>query len=137
MTAVAIFDFDFYFRRTPANVRKLRGLAADLEAVLMKPYYPVSGMLRISRDEDGLQLDFMGEIHGVPGPLPRPMVAINVGLQPVVKASSTKTADPSSAMTNRRVPSGVIAIRLIATGKMTEPIAALINVDMTVTVRLG
>ena len=25
----------------------------------------VSGMLRISRDEDGLQLDFMGEIHGV------------------------------------------------------------------------
>jgi hypothetical protein len=62
---VTTVDFDFFFRRTPANVRKLRDIASELEAVLMKPYYPVSGMLRISRDEDGLQLDFMGEIHGV------------------------------------------------------------------------
>ena len=62
---VTTVDFDFFFRRTPANVRKLRDIAAELEAVLMKPYYPVSGMLRISRDEDGLQLDFMAEIHGV------------------------------------------------------------------------
>jgi len=62
---VTTVDFDFFFRRTPANVRKLRDIAAELEAVLMKPYYPVSGMLRITRDEDGLQLDFMGEIHGV------------------------------------------------------------------------
>ena len=62
---VTTIDFDFLIRRTPANVRKLSAIAADLEAVLMKPHYPVSNMLRISRDEDGLQLDFMGEIHGV------------------------------------------------------------------------
>jgi hypothetical protein len=62
---VTTVDFDFYFRRTPANVRKLRDIAVELEAVLMRPHYPVSGMLRISRDEDGLQLDFMAEIHGV------------------------------------------------------------------------
>src|SRR4051794_2764693 len=62
---VTTIDFDFLFRRTPANVRKLSAIAADLEAVLMKPHYPVSSMLRISRDDDGLQLDFMGEIHGV------------------------------------------------------------------------
>ena len=31
----------------------------------MKPHYPVSSMFRISRDDDGLQLDFMGEIDGI------------------------------------------------------------------------
>ena len=62
---VTTVDFDFFFRRTPTNVRKLRDIAVELEAVLMKPYYPVSGLLRISRDEDGLQLDFMGEIDGI------------------------------------------------------------------------
>ena len=62
---VTTVDFDFLFRRTPANVRKLRAIAAELQAVLMKPHYPVSGLLRISRDDDGLQLDFMGEIDGI------------------------------------------------------------------------
>ena len=62
---VTTVDFDFFFRRTPANLRKLREIAAELEAVILKPYYPVSGLLRISRDEDGLQLDFMGEIDGI------------------------------------------------------------------------
>ena len=62
---VTTVDFDFLFRRTPANVRKLSAIAAELQAVLMKPHYPVSGLLRISRDDDGLQLDFMGEIDGI------------------------------------------------------------------------
>ena len=53
---VTTVDFDFLFRRTPANVRKLRAIAAELQAVLMKPHYPVSGLLRISRDDDGLHL---------------------------------------------------------------------------------
>jgi hypothetical protein len=62
---VTTVDFDFLFRRTPANLRKLKALAGDLHAVIMKPYYPVSGLLRISRDDDGLQLDFMSEIDGI------------------------------------------------------------------------
>jgi predicted nucleotidyltransferase len=62
---VTTVDFDFLFRRTPANVRKLSAIARELQAVLMKPHYPVSSLLRISRDDDGLQLDFMGEIDGV------------------------------------------------------------------------
>lgn len=62
---VTTVDFDFLIRRTPANVRKLTAIAAELQAVLMKPHYPVSSLLRISRDDDGLQLDFMGEIDGV------------------------------------------------------------------------
>src|ERR1039457_4370071 len=59
---VTTVDFDFLFRRTPSNVRKLSAIARELQAVLMKPHYPVSGLLRISRDDDGLQLDFMSEI---------------------------------------------------------------------------
>ena len=62
---VTTVDFDFLFRPTPANKKKLVQLTAELEAVLLKPHYPVSSMIRISRDEDGLQLDFMGEIHGM------------------------------------------------------------------------
>src|SRR6478752_1978984 len=62
---VTTIDLDFLYRRTPANVRKLRAIASELNATLMKPHYPVSGLLRISRDDDGLQLDFMGEIDGV------------------------------------------------------------------------
>src|SRR5450756_1366219 len=62
---VTTIDFDFLFRRTPANFRKLSAIAAELQAVLMKPHYPVSSLLRISRDDDGLQLDFMAEIDGI------------------------------------------------------------------------
>jgi predicted nucleotidyltransferase len=62
---VTTVDFDFLFRRTPANVRKLRAIASELQAVLMKPLFPVSSLLRISRDDDGLQVDFMGKIDGI------------------------------------------------------------------------
>jgi hypothetical protein len=62
---VTTIDLDFLFRRTPANVRKLTAIAAELNAMLLKPHYPVSGLLRISRDDDGLQLDFMDVIHGI------------------------------------------------------------------------
>jgi len=37
---------------------KLEAIASELEAVILRPYYPVSGLFRISRDIDGLQLDF-------------------------------------------------------------------------------
>ncbi len=62
---VTTVDLDFLFRRTPPNLKKLKALAADLEAVILKPYYPVSGLLRIVRDSDGLQLDFMSAINGI------------------------------------------------------------------------
>ena len=61
----AAFDLDFLFRKTPANLRKLKAIAKELESVLMRPYYPVSGLFRISRDGDLLQVDFMGRIDGV------------------------------------------------------------------------
>jgi hypothetical protein len=62
---VTTIDFDFLFRKTPVNLRKLKAIAAELEAVILTPYYPVSGLYRISRDADGLQLDFMTVIDGI------------------------------------------------------------------------
>lgn len=62
---VTTIDFDFMFRRTPANLRKLKALARALGATVLRPYFPVSEMFRITRDDDGLQLDFMATIHGI------------------------------------------------------------------------
>ena len=58
-------DFDFMFRKTPANLRKLKSLARALHATVLRPYYPASDLFRVTRDDDGLQLDFMATIHGV------------------------------------------------------------------------
>ena len=56
--AAAAVQGDFLFRKTPANLKKLKAIASDLDAVILRPYYPVSGLFRIARDADGLQLDF-------------------------------------------------------------------------------
>ena len=58
-------QFDFLFRNTPGNLRKLKAVARSLGAMLLKPYYPVSGLFRMERDEDSLQVDFMSRIDGV------------------------------------------------------------------------
>lgn len=62
---VTTVDFDFLFRKTPRNLGKLKRLSAKLGAVVLRPYYPASDLYRIVRDDDGLQVDFMGTIHGI------------------------------------------------------------------------
>ena len=62
---VTTVDFDFMFRKTAVNLRKLKALATRLGATVLRPYYPASDMFRVVRDDDGLQLDFMAAIHGV------------------------------------------------------------------------
>ena len=62
---VTTVDLDFLFRRTPRNIGKIKLLAKALGAVVLRPYYPVSDLFRVVRDDDGLQLDFMGTIHGL------------------------------------------------------------------------
>ena len=62
---VTTLDIDFFIRKTPANIAKLKRLAASLGAVVFTPFYPVSGLFRLTRDDDALQLDFMTTIHGV------------------------------------------------------------------------
>ena len=62
---VTTLDFDFLFRKTPGNLRKLKAVAKNLGAILLRPYYPVSDLFRIERDEDSLHVDFMSRIDGV------------------------------------------------------------------------
>lgn len=62
---VTTMDFDFMFRSTPTNLRKLRRMAVDLHAMVMRPFYPASGLYRVVRDDDGLQLDFMSKVDGI------------------------------------------------------------------------
>jgi predicted nucleotidyltransferase len=62
---VTTLDIDFMFREAPVNLRKLKAVAKDLEAVIMRPYYPVSKLYRMTNDDRGMQLDFMPVIHGV------------------------------------------------------------------------
>jgi predicted nucleotidyltransferase len=62
---VTTLDFDFMFRDTPINLRKLKAICRDLEAVILRPYYPVSKLYRMVNDERGLQVDLMPVIHGV------------------------------------------------------------------------
>jgi predicted nucleotidyltransferase len=61
---VTTVDFDFLFRKTPRNLQKLKGFAARLEATVLRPYYPVSDLFRVVRD-DGMQVDFMSTVHGL------------------------------------------------------------------------
>ena len=62
---ITTLDFDFLFRSTPGNVRKLKALADRLDAIILRPYYPASSLYRVVNEDAGLQLDFMATIHGV------------------------------------------------------------------------
>lgn len=62
---VTTIDFDFMFRSTPVNLAKLKRFADRMEAVVLRPYYPVSALFRVMNDQRGLQVDFMPAIHGV------------------------------------------------------------------------
>jgi hypothetical protein len=62
---VTTLDIDFMFRKTPTNLRKLKAVADELDAMVLRPYYPASQLFRVVRDRDGLQLDFMAKVDGV------------------------------------------------------------------------
>lgn len=62
---VTTIDFDFFFRKTPRNMTKLKAFARGLQATVLRPYYPASDLYRVVRDEDGLQVDFMATAHGL------------------------------------------------------------------------
>lgn len=62
---VTTLDFDFLFRKTPANLKKLKAFGNSLDAIILRPYYPTSGPYRVVNDDLGLQVDFMSAIHGI------------------------------------------------------------------------
>jgi hypothetical protein len=62
---VTTLDFDFMFRTSPANLKKLKMLARSLGGCILKPFYPVSNLYRLVDEDGGLQLDFMSAIHGI------------------------------------------------------------------------
>jgi hypothetical protein len=62
---VTTLDIDFMFRKTPLNLKKLKAVAKSFEAVILRPYYPVSELYRVVNDDQGLQLDFMAKLHGI------------------------------------------------------------------------
>ena len=86
---VTTLDLDFMFRKTPTNIRKLKGVADDLDAVVMRPFYPTSDMYRVVRDSEALQLDFMAKIDGIRS-FERPRAGaspIDFGRHPILVAS--------------------------------------------------
>jgi len=62
---VSAIDIDLFFRLTPRNMQKLKRIATALEAVILRPYYPVLAFFRLQRESDGLQIDFLWRIDGV------------------------------------------------------------------------
>ncbi len=62
---VTTLDFDFMFRKTSGNLRKLRTVARDLEGVILTPFYPASDLFRLVNEDIGLQADFMPRLDGV------------------------------------------------------------------------
>jgi hypothetical protein len=62
---VTTLDFDFMFRKTPANLAKLKKLARRLNAIILRPYYPASDLYRVIAEDTGLQLDFMSVLHAI------------------------------------------------------------------------
>jgi hypothetical protein len=61
---VTTIDIDFLIRKSRATGKKLKAVASALDAVVFRPYYPVTDLWRLERD-DGLQVDFMTVIHGI------------------------------------------------------------------------
>jgi predicted nucleotidyltransferase len=86
---VTTVDFDFLFRKTPRNMEKMKAVAKALGATILRPYYPVSDLYRIVRDNDGLQVDLMATIHGVRSfaGLRDRATTIDIGGVPVLVAS--------------------------------------------------
>lgn len=62
---VTTLDIDFMFRKTTANLRKLKVLANELDAQILKPFYPLSALYRVVNEDRGIQIDFMSVLHGI------------------------------------------------------------------------
>jgi hypothetical protein len=62
---VTTLDIDFMFRKTAANLKKLKKIAVNVEAMILRPWDRASDLYRVVNDDQGLQLDFMSKLHGI------------------------------------------------------------------------
>ncbi|MBV8207458.1 MAG: nucleotidyltransferase [Acidobacteria bacterium] len=62
---VTTLDFDFMFRDTLLNQKKIKKLAESLGMSCSQPFHPASSLYRLVEPESGLQLDFMSRMDGV------------------------------------------------------------------------
>ncbi len=62
---VTTLDIDFFFRMTDGNMKKLKEVAKSLGAILQQPYDPASSLYRMTNPEEGIQLDFVSQAHGI------------------------------------------------------------------------
>ena len=62
---VTTVDIDFLIRDTAANRKKINGIASELGAVVYRPFFPVSKVMRLMNDDESLQVDFMDEVSGI------------------------------------------------------------------------
>ena len=46
-------------------MRKPKVFAKELDAQILKPYYPVSSPYRVVNEDTGMQIDFMSILHGI------------------------------------------------------------------------
>ncbi len=56
-------EIDFFFRKTPRNLEKLKALATSMGATILRPF-PDSELFCLQRERDGLQLNFTGRVDG-------------------------------------------------------------------------
>src|SRR5689334_20396557 len=62
---ITTLDFDFVFRRTRTNVKKVESIAKELDATLTQPFYPADPLFRVERPRSNMQVDLLPEISGV------------------------------------------------------------------------
>jgi hypothetical protein len=62
---VTTLDVDFMFRKTPANLKKLKAVARQLGVRIFKRCFPNPDLFRVFHDDIAVQLDFMPKLDGV------------------------------------------------------------------------
>ena len=56
-------DIDLLFRKTPTNIQKLKLVAGTLGAVVLPQANPLSGLLRVRRQVDAHQVNFIDDLN--------------------------------------------------------------------------
>ena len=62
---VTTLDIDFMFRKTAANLKKLKGVARSLGSVVFKQYFPSCDIYQLVNDDRGFQVVFFAHSNRI------------------------------------------------------------------------